>query len=272
MQECQTCAGRSDWDFLRGFYEREDFNRQKVQSLSSHIEELKRALQHSGLTSQKDRVALNSAHEQMKQMQYAFQESEIIRARSENNFHEERQAHCMCQKVLKDERLRCEDLENRLIIMRDSQNNLQNMVSSVQPQGDNADLDIESNITRMVVQIAAKTNKITSLETALREEKEHSTLTIQCSNEKLHNIATQHEAELIAKDITINELELRLCQLQKANASGLVSPNQSQSSRGGKRSKRQYGRGQRGNKRDLSKSDQIVPGEAHLTKEAAATS
>ena len=171
MQECQTCAGRSDWDFLRGFYEREDFNRQKVQSLSSHIEELKRALQHSGLTSQKDRVALNSAHEQMKQMQYAFQESEIIRARSENNFHEERQAHCMCQKVLKDERLRCEDLENRLIIMRDSQNNLQNMVSSVQPQGDNADLDIESNITRMVVQIAAKTNKITSLETALREEK-----------------------------------------------------------------------------------------------------
>ncbi|KAK3167633.1 hypothetical protein OEA41_010760 [Lepraria neglecta] len=111
---CQTCARRSDWEFLKEFFNREELAKQQIQGLNGHVAQLGAALRHTGQTTQKDRIALNKSHDHMQQLQSGFNQSEAARARLENELHNERQEHRICQEVLDQERLFHADSERTL--------------------------------------------------------------------------------------------------------------------------------------------------------------
>ena len=211
-RQCEICQRRSDWDFLREFYQREDVNRQQVHSLNDKVIQLNNALQHAGMVSQKDRQALNNSHEHTNRLHNALNESNSARARIENDLHNERQEHRMTQESLTHERVRLEDTERSLACIWNSHKRLGDIVSNIECQiDDGAPLThSQYNITEIVFELEAKLCKVTQLETDLHRQKAESSQTISQMEEEMRTANTKHEEEIVARDINLSNLELRL--------------------------------------------------------------
>ena len=220
---CGNCVGRSDWDFLREFYQRETINKQQVQSLSHYNSLLHKALHHAGLNSQKDRIALNKSHEQLQELQVGFSQSEISRAQIENALNEERQDHRMCQESLSQEQVRHNETRKHLDCIWSSHTRLGEIVSHIHCNidGEKKDDYAEYNITSLIFELEAKASKLSMLESDLSQERMKARVQIEKLESQLESSSRVHADELAGAELRKSELEFQLRREQltpKANA------------------------------------------------------
>lgn len=215
---CRVCARRSDWDFLREFYQREEIAKQQVQNLNGHVVQLRAALQHAGQTSQEDRIALNKSHDHMVHLQTGFNESEAARARLENELHEERQENQTCQKLLNHEHARHSETEKNLNSVWTAYTRLRDTMPQINCHVEEgvADSPHESyDITDLVLELSAKSQRISDLEVHSDQIQDHHHTEVAQLKEKLDSESTQHTEEFMGQAQRIHELEVTL---QNVNA------------------------------------------------------
>ena len=200
----------NDWEFLKGFYQREDLAGQQIQALRGDVVQLKAALQHLGYTSQQDRIALNKSHEHMKQLEETFSQSEAIRARIENRLHDEQQEHRMCKMNFDHERKRHEDTERRLECVWNAHHRLQDIMSKVNCVVDDGIQSITYNITDLTLEVAAKSQKIHDLETQIEGDDHEHRAEIYRLTEKFRYESDQTLEDFAAQEERLHELEALL--------------------------------------------------------------
>lgn len=245
--DCQICARRSDWDFLKEFFNREELAKQHIQNLNGHVAQLSAALQHSGQTTQRDRVALNKSNDHMQQLQNGFNQSEAARARLEIEIHQERQEHRMCQEVLDRERNRHSSTERSLDQMSASYQRLVDITSKVKwYTDDNAagDAYMGYNVTDLVHELLDKSHRIFNLESQLAQHGEQHRREVAQIKEKLEFESAQHVEEYVGQANRIEELEVALQQEQKRQDTTTKVPTLSEVPKAIK--KRRGGRGRSG--------------------------
>ena len=199
---------RDDWDFLKGFYQREDFAVQQIQFLNSNITQLKAALQHAGYTSQQDRIALNKSNDHMNQLQETFHQSEAVRARIENQLHDEQQDHRMCQANLEHEYQRQRDTEKNLECIWAAHSQLQNIMSKVNCVVDDGIQSLTYNISDLALELSKKSQRILDLENQRDSDNGIYRAELGQLSEGFRHELAQRTNELVAQDERIKELEL----------------------------------------------------------------
>ena len=209
-RDCNLCGSRSHWDFLKEFYQREDINKAQIQSLNQHIHQLNAAVHHSGLTAQKDRIALNKAHEHLRELQQGFSQSELERAKFENLLHEERQEHRMCQEGLTIERVRHEDTEKHLESIWNSHKRMGDILSQTRCK---IDKDMEGtheeyDITSLVLEVEAKSVRIAALEATLELERGRNRAHGEELSSQIKRLEAKHAEEIATADFRLHELEM----------------------------------------------------------------
>ena len=152
-------------------------------------------MHHVELASQNDRIALNKAHAHLKELQAGYSQSEASRARFENDLHEERQEHRMCQEALNHERIRHSETEKNLNCVWNAHTRLGEIIfkapyqmtaSGEEKTGDSID------ITELVLELEAKAFKIQGLEDALIHQQEQSHSDLLLIEGRLHERSVQH--------------------------------------------------------------------------------
>ena len=207
---CNSCGGRSNWDFLREFYQREEINKAQVQSLNQHVTQMNSALRHCGHTAQKDRVALNKAHEHLRELQHGFNQSEMERAKFENLLHEERQEHRLCQENLTHEKVRHEETEKHLECIWNSHKRLGDIVSGTHCviDEDKEEAYGEYDITGLVLELEAKASRISSLEAEMKEDRDRAHSSIENLEVHVQGLKASQAEELAAAQLRYHELDL----------------------------------------------------------------
>ena len=175
--------------------------------------QLNGALHHAGATSQKDRVALNKAHEHLNELQAGFRQSDTARARLENELHEERQEHRMCKEDLDHERARYKQTEKSLECIWNSHNKLGEIMSRVECEVDSNVQQVSRmryNITELVLELAGKSQRIENLESTLEQTRhQHHDEVLQLKN-KLQTESEQHSEDYMNQSQQIHHLDLLL--------------------------------------------------------------
>ena len=208
---CQDCARRSDWDFLKTFYQREETAKQQIQSLNNHVVQLNGALYHAGRTSQKDRVALNKAHEHLQEIQNGFSQSETARAKLENQLHEERQELLMCRENLDYERHCHTETSKSLDCIWTSHNRLGDIMAKLPSHNDDSVRDspyVGYNVTDLVFELTAKSQRLQDLEADMVQKDHQYHAEISQLKERLQVESAQHTEDFMNQAQRINELDL----------------------------------------------------------------
>lgn len=227
---------RDDWDFLRGFFQREDMAAQQIQSLNGHIIQLKAALQHAGHSSQQDRIALNKSHDHMKQLEETFLQSEVVRAQLENKLHEEEQEHRMCRANLNHEVQRHHDTEKRLECIWNAHNRLQDIMTKVNCVVDDGIESMPYDVTDLVLEIASKSQKIHDLEGEVQNNRHQHQLDASLLKEKLQKVSDERTEEYMAQEERLRELDSRL-QRERMRFDPDTTPNSKQGQKRRRRSR-----------------------------------
>ena len=125
---------------------------QQITQLNHHVTELKTALSHASVQAQKDQVALNKSYEHLEEFRNGHNESELLRAKFENDLNEERQEHRMCQETLSHERISHHEIERNLNCVWNANSRLEELLSEVhyEPKDGSA---VESNSSVDVSQL-----------------------------------------------------------------------------------------------------------------------
>ena len=203
-------TGHSDWDFLKMFYQREEIAKQQIHGLNSHVAQLNAALQHAGYTSQQDRKALNKSHTHMMEFQEGFHQSEAGRARLENELHDERQEHRMCQENLDHERKRHVETEKTLECFWNSHNRLREVLSKVHCHARGQPQEMTYDVTDLVLETTSKWDKIQELERMLQQQKSERQAESEEFERKLQRESIRHAEESMAQAQQIRDLEFLL--------------------------------------------------------------
>jgi len=231
-----------------GFYQREETTKQQVQNLNGHVVQLRAALHYAGQTSQKDRIALNKSHDHMQHLQTGFNESETARARLENELHEERQEHQMCQELLNHEHARHSETEKNLNSVGTAYTRLRNMMPQINCHVEDAvgGSPHESyDITDLVLELSAKSERISDLE-VYSDQIDHHRAEIAQLKEKLDLESTQHTEEFMGQTQRIHELEVALHNTTTRWNKGKDVPESRESPESPKKRRRFRGRGKTG--------------------------
>lgn len=139
-----------EWGFLKEFYQRDKQSQQQIAKLSSDVTMFTAALQNAGVIAQGDRIALNTSHEHLRELQSRYDTLKLASKRSENNLHAERQEHQLCQETLIHERMRHEETEKTLRCVWDAKSRLMEILSNareLEVQATNI-FDLELSIMR----------------------------------------------------------------------------------------------------------------------------
>lgn len=181
--------------------------RQIIQ-INDHVTQLEAAIDHEKITSQKDRTALDKSYEHLYEFRNSYNDSELLRAKFENDLNEERQEHRMCQEALSHERISHQETERNLSCVWNANSRLQELLSEVQPK-DEAEVEAcpSIDISELVMELEAKNFNIEDLESALEEQRRESESSISLLEEKLCNLGLQRAGEIASKDRIIDELE-----------------------------------------------------------------
>ena len=211
-RSCPNCARRSDWDFLRDFFIREEIAKHQVQQLNFHTTELRRALQHAGMANQNDRIALNKAHEHIQELQRGFQIAESARAILENDLSEARQEHRLTIEGLAHERRMNEEAGKDLKCVWEAHYRLQDMFAAVKTKADDIlNLGEEPlDITEIVLDNERQQSAIQTLEKAVKEAEEEGSRLIAVAEAQAVDVEDRCKRALEEKDGIIARLESRL--------------------------------------------------------------
>ncbi|KAL8741784.1 MAG: hypothetical protein Q9190_005646 [Brigantiaea leucoxantha] len=109
-KSCGECSGR--WRFISESYHRERQLVDEVLKLNHHVAASTAALQHAGMSTQRDRIALNSTSTQLANMQRSYSELQIMLAKAENKSQEEGQELRLLQERFNQNQLHITALEN----------------------------------------------------------------------------------------------------------------------------------------------------------------
>ena len=208
---------RDDWDFLKGFFQREEQVLAHNKVLQGNVAQLSAAMQHAGHAAQQDRIALNKSHNHMKELEEAFTQSESERARLANKLHDNEQELRMCQANFDHEFQRHQETEKNLERIWDSHNHLGQLMSKVNCVVDQGIQSMTYNITDLVLDLAAKTQKIYYLENQIDHEQQQHDADIFHWRNKLDNESNLHTEEFMAQKGRLEELEQLLRGLQKSS-------------------------------------------------------
>ena len=227
------------------FYKKEELAVQQISQLNHHVKQLNDALHYAGIEAQHERAALNQSHEHLKEMQTGYESSELARAKCENDLHEERQEHRMCQEALNHERSRHEETEKNMNCIWNAHCRLGDMLSKAH-FGVEEDPESEPlasvNVSELILELEAKASKIEDLEFStnlLQRNIENKTREFE---EKLRNDALQHAGDAVSKNRIIDEQE-GLIRRNKAEIVALQeSVNRKKNKRGGKKWRKNKGR------------------------------
>ena len=211
-ETCPSCVRRSDWDFLKDFFVREEVANHQVQQLSFHANELRRALQHAGLANQNDRIALNKAHEHIEELQRGFHIAESTRARLEKDLSETQLEHRVTTENLAHERRMHEEAEQEIKYVWEAHYRLQDMFATVKTNADDfLELGEEPlDITEIVLDNERKQSKIESLKKAVKEAKEEGSRLVGVAEAQAVGAEDRYLRALEEKDGVIARLEARL--------------------------------------------------------------
>ncbi|KAL2049564.1 hypothetical protein ABVK25_010143 [Lepraria finkii] len=244
--DCQTCARRSDWDFLKEFFNREELAKQQIQGLNGHVAQLGAALHHAGQTSQKDRMALNKSHDHMQQLQSGFNQSEAARARLENELHNEGQEHRICQEVLSQERIYHSDTERTLAQLSVSYQRLGDIISKVRCYMDDDAGDspcMGYNVTDLIHELAEKAQTIRVLELQSEQAADQHQGAIVQLKEKFEADSAQHTEQFMDQAQRIHDLDRALQREQMKSAPRVEAPESSEFKKATQRRRHFRGRG-----------------------------
>ncbi|KAL6714246.1 hypothetical protein ACLMJK_007669 [Lecanora helva] len=244
-------SNQSDWNFLKGFYQREEMAKQQIHSLNGHVLQLHAALQHAGYNTQQDRRALNKSYEHMKELQDCFQQSESSRARIENDLHDERQEHQMCRENLDYERKRSIETEKHLDGVWESHFRLTEVLSKVKCRIGPEDPDMTYDIADLIGETTAKGQRIRQLEDLLEYQEIQRRIELERHEDQLQAENNRHSQEQQSQVHHIQELE-RLLQreqmkqcIEEKSLEACKTVAHRRRSRGKGRNKKQDSRGER---------------------------
>ncbi len=167
---------------------------------------------HAGLTSQKERIALNSAYEKMARIEACLFESEEAQASFENQLYDKGQELHMYQANLEHERTRILDLEKQLDCVWRSHTKLDEILSKVEFHLDDqveTQTRMSYNITELVFEVAAKEQLIHEMQSKLvQNEGEHDAYLVNIAEleEKLRLESAQHTEQSMLQNFRIHEL------------------------------------------------------------------
>ena len=214
---------------------------------------LNAALQHAGVNSQKDRVALNKSHEHMQELAYSFNQSQSQRAKLENELHDERQEHRMLQENLTHERIRHEETEQSLACIWNSHRRLGDIISKVKCYNEREEQEDYAgyNLTELVLELEAQHCKVRNLENKAEERQRQEGGLVMELEGRIQTAAAQHEEEMATKAVRISELELQLLREQSKTFAGAQGQQVDNDSTNKRRRRRCRGRGGRVNQEFL---------------------
>lgn len=220
---------------MKEFYERDENAARLISNLNQHIEELRAALHHAGVTSQKDRIALNNAHDHQKMLEKAFEACEQARTSCENVLHAERQEFRACQEALTHERIRHEETDKSLICVWNANSRLEKLFSSIQSETDNNNANSSfdlCDVPNLLLEIEAKALRISQLEAIIANGKQSGEDEVCHRDERLRYLTFQHA------DLTCSQKKI----MQGSDKFPRQSSSQPEHISVGKRRKRNGGR------------------------------
>ena len=160
------------------------------------------------MTSQKDRVALNNSHNQVRQLESGFQESQTAQANLAQELQSERQEHRLCQENLQHELVRHHETERVLESVWSAHARLGEVLSQVNCYADGETEGKSYNVAELVLEVSAKTDKIHELESKLEQAKNeyvtnlidfkrrlHQTQGLAAMSQRIGDLATQHRGQ-----------------------------------------------------------------------------
>lgn len=195
--ECQLCEGRSDWDFLKSFYQRDEMSSQHIKNLTGQVTHLTGIVNYHGGVSQKDRMALNHAHEQIKRLQGDIDTLQEDKSHLEHELHDERNEHGMCRENLNSERSAHQETEKNLDVMFNAHARLNYYVTE----------SSRFDINDLVLEVAVKAQRIHDLESENKQIRGESDTQIAQLEDQLHYESAQYNQEAMAQTNRIRELD-----------------------------------------------------------------
>ena len=168
------------------------------------------ALRHAGLTSQKDRMALNNTYQRMQELEAGFDESEVSRAALQDELiHEQREAR-KCRENLEQEIFRHSETERTLSSIWTAHSRLAEIVSKVEGHTDEQGRAWKSyNVTELVHEVNIKTHRLHELSAQLEQAKPSHDVELvdfhrRLHSEKDHIPRPRQRVELERRDESIN--------------------------------------------------------------------
>ncbi|KAL6716958.1 hypothetical protein ACLMJK_004871 [Lecanora helva] len=114
LTKCSDDNKNCDWEFLQDFYQQRHRDVSEIQTLRGHISQLSNAVRCAGTMSQKDRLALNSAHRHYGELELVLHQSEKTRIDLHNELQSTQREHQKCQDIIAQERSRHRETERTL--------------------------------------------------------------------------------------------------------------------------------------------------------------
>ncbi|KAI4134255.1 MAG: hypothetical protein LQ347_001676 [Umbilicaria vellea] len=207
---CQACATRSNWDFIKEFYQREETAKQQV----AYVNE---ALRQAVTINQNNREIMKQTNTHLREIQTGYQASEATRARFENELHDERQEHQFCQESLCQERAKLLEVDKQLNHVWNSYESLSNVLKDVKGQvpdiegsGDSGDQVRTVMVTDLVMKNQDLARQLDGTK-AYIDTLEHQVRVASCETQ---DVQQQLEEKTIEKDQKVATHEDKISSLE----------------------------------------------------------
>ena len=148
-------------------------------------------------------MALNKAHEDLDDIQKAYDSWEIKRAEFEAELNQERQEHRICQEALGFEQQCRENIEKHLNSVWNAHTRLAEILANVRCYDGISEHFALLNVSDLVLECEVKTSKINELESEMKTARqEMESTTFQAEEQR-----RKHAEDLISKSRCIDELD-----------------------------------------------------------------
>ena len=200
------CARRSDWDFLKDFYAREESARIQVRDTNARNAQLLSAVQAQGAANQSDRILLVNCQAELEATKETLGQLEHVRARLDNHLHNVRQKHQGLQEAFTAERLHHQETLQQLNHTTASNTRFAEVLKEVTGTSDpSIPVKVEGSIivSQLISDIEHKSTVVDRLQG-----------TLHMMEEKLNMESAEYQAMLAAKSNEIDDLERKYSEVQ----------------------------------------------------------
>ena len=203
-----------------------------IRQRDAHICQLSRALQQAGLSSQKDRIALNKVHAHVDEMNRLLREAEGAALKLDNDLNSMRQYYSSSQNELSHERTSHKQTRRELDSVRrdlDMVSRAQATIESLIPRSTLADEDgAESkaplSVKKLLLELELKDRQMREAESALDNQRREGQSTIAVLEDQYRGEAMQLTTHLSKRETKIQELEQQIARQKMEDTEGERAP------------------------------------------------